>query len=104
MEKVLITGANGFVGYYLVQQLLEKNYEIIATGKGPGKLPFSDPKLNYVSLDFTDRQRTEVVFQKYQPEFVIHSGAVSKPDECEKNQEMAFRINVTGTENLLEAA
>ena len=104
MKKVLITGANGFVGYYLVQQLLHKNYEIIATGKGPDKLPFSDPKLNYLSLDFTDRQKVEEVFRHYKPDIVIHSGAISKPDECEQNQEMAFRINVSGTENLLEAA
>ncbi|HZH37871.1 MAG TPA: NAD-dependent epimerase/dehydratase family protein, partial [Flavisolibacter sp.] len=35
MQTVLITGANGFLGYYLTKQLLEKNYPVIATGKGP---------------------------------------------------------------------
>ena len=64
MQKVLITGANGFVGYYIVQQLLQKDYEILATGKGPNKLPFIDPKITYLSLDFTDRQKTEEIFYK----------------------------------------
>ena len=104
MDKILITGANGFVGYYVVEQLLKRNCQVIATGKGSCKLPFRHPHFEYVSMDFTDRYTTEQVFHDYSPEFVIHSGAVSKPDECEQNREMAFRINVSGTENLLEAS
>jgi len=104
MKTVLITGANGFVSWYLIRDLLKKDYKIIATGKGASRLSFNDSKLIYETLDFTNAQDVKVVFDKYQPDIAVHTGALSKPDECELNQETAFLINVQGTKNLLATA
>ncbi len=103
--KVLITGANGFVGYYVTKLLLEKGYQVIATGRGDCRLPFSKEHLfSYYQMDFTDAVSVKQVFEKTEPDAVIHSGAVSKPDECELNKEKAWNINVQGTINLLREA
>lgn len=103
--KVLITGANGFVGYYVTKLLLEKGYQVIATGRGDCRLPFSKEHLfSYYQMDFTDADSVKLVFEKTEPDAVIHSGAVSKPDECELNKEKAWNINVQGTINLLREA
>ena len=104
MQTVLVTGANGFVGYYLVQQLLEKSFRVVATGKGENRLPFNSPNLVYVKMDFTAKEEVNATFFNVQPTIVVHCGAVSKPDECEQNREAAFLSNVTGTVNLLQAA
>lgn len=104
MQKVLITGANGFVGYYLTQQLLQKGFYVIATGKGECRLPFHQENFIYQSLDFTNREEVELSFKKHQPQVVVHCGALSKPDECELNKDAAFCVNVTGTIHLLNAA
>lgn len=100
--RILITGANGFLGYYLVQQLLAKGHEVIATGRGKRRLP---PELGagliYESMDFTDPYRVHDVFERYAPEVVIHAGAMTKPDECEDNQWKAYVTNVEGTLNVL---
>ena len=103
-RRILITGANGFVGYYLVQQLLEKQYSVIATGKGKNRLPFSGEDFRYQTLDFTSKEAIHTVFAAAKPDVVVHCGAISKPDECEQNREAAFLSNVTGTINLLEAS
>lgn len=96
--KILITGANGFLGYYLTQQLLQQGYEVIATGKGECRLPFSNDKgFQYLSMDFTDPFTVHDVFAKFKPEAVIHAGAISKPDDCEQNQWEAYLTNVEGT-------
>jgi len=96
--NVLITGANGFLGYYLTEKLLGKGYAVIATGKGDCRLPFlQDNNFFYDSMDFTDPYAVHDVFQKYQPQVVIHGGAISKPDECELNQWQAYLVNVEGT-------
>jgi dTDP-4-dehydrorhamnose reductase len=41
------------------------------------------------------------VFEKYQPETVIHAGAMCKPDECEQHEWQAYSVNVEGTLNVL---
>ncbi|HEU0112802.1 MAG TPA: SDR family oxidoreductase [Flavisolibacter sp.] len=104
MQTVLITGANGFVGYYLTQLLLKKGFRVIATGKGENRLYVEDKNFSYQTLDFTNDEEVEKIFLKQKPETVVHCGAISKPDECELNKENAFRTNVTGTLYLLNAA
>lgn len=100
--KVLLTGANGFLGYYLTQQLLRKDHDVIATGKGDCRLPFSaDKNFTYVSMDFTDPFEVHDVFAKYSPEAVVHAGAMSRVDECEQNQWQAYMANVEGTITML---
>ena len=100
--KILITGANGFLGYYLARQLLIDRHEVIATGKGNCRLPFDNmPGFEYATMDFTDPFAVHDVFEKYQPDAVIHTGAMSKPDECEQNQWPAYTANVEGTVTLL---
>ncbi len=100
--KILITGANGFLGYYLAEQLLAKNFSVIATGKGECRLPFNhDRNFQYLTMDFTDPFSVHDVFENIRPEVVIHAGAMSKPDECETNQMLAYLVNVEGTVQLL---
>lgn len=100
--KILITGANGFVGYYLAEQLLAKNFSVIATGKGECRLPFThDINFQYLPMDFTDPFSVHDVFENIKPNVVIHAGAMSKPDECEMDQMKAYLVNVEGTVQLL---
>ncbi|MGE5518287.1 MAG: SDR family oxidoreductase [Candidatus Dadabacteria bacterium] len=102
MNRILITGANGFVGYYLVKKLLLQGYSVIATCKGECRLPFKDDFFTYLPMDFTNEEQVKIVFEKYHPGVVVHLGAMSKPDECEQNRRSAFQVNVSGSVNLLE--
>lgn len=100
--KILITGANGFLGYYLTEKLLQKKYTVVATGKGGSRLPFTQfSNLTYSEMDFTLPSRVHEVFEKYSPDVVIHAGAMSKPDDCEQDRQQAYRVNVEGTLTLL---
>lgn len=102
--KILVTGANGFLGYYLVKQLLQENHTVIATGKGENRLPFKTGNFLYEEMDFTDPYAVHDVFEKHGPDIVVHSGAMGKPDDCELNQMLAYLVNVEGTVHLLTNA
>jgi dTDP-4-dehydrorhamnose reductase len=98
----LVTGANGFLGYYLVEQLLTAGHQVIATSRGKNRLPFNDhPNFLYNEMDITDPFSVHDVFEKHKPDIVIHAGAQSKVDEAEKDQWETYRINVEGTVSLL---
>ncbi|MDZ4794420.1 MAG: SDR family oxidoreductase [Bacteroidota bacterium] len=100
--KILITGANGFLGHYLSAQLLDKGYELVATGKGPSRLALGNRKgFVYEELDFTDPFAVHDIFEKYQPGIIVHAGAMTKPDDCELQQWPAYLTNVEGTVTLL---
>jgi dTDP-4-dehydrorhamnose reductase len=100
--QILITGANGFLGYYLSAQLLAKGFRVMATGKGGCRLPFVGEKgFKYSIMDFTDPFAVHDIVEKYQPAIVIHAGAMTKPDECEQHQWQAYISNTESTVTLL---
>lgn len=100
--SIIITGANGFLGYYLTKNLLQKEYKVIATGKGECRLSFNGQKgFTYHEMDITHPFSVHDVFEKYKPSVVVHAGAMSKPDECELDQWKAYTVNAEGTVTML---
>lgn len=103
--KVLITGANGFLGHYLVPELLQRGYQVLATGKGPCRLSLEETNgFAYAEMDLTDAEQANHTVTAFAPDCIVHAGAVSKPDDCELNQADAWRINTGSTIQLLETA
>lgn len=102
--KVLITGSNGLLGQYLVQTFAaDPRYTIIATGRGENRLRRRHG-YTYEPLDFTDKDAVAALVKKHMPQVIIHSGAMTQVDDCERNKEACWAANVDATQYLLEAA
>lgn len=99
--KILVTGTNGLVGSHVVQQLLETGHTVFASSRTEDQSAFKAPNYRFVQMDFTDPYALDAAFEAIQPEVVVHSGALSKPDDCEQDQAEAYRINTVGTVQLL---
>jgi dTDP-4-dehydrorhamnose reductase len=103
--KIFITGANGLLGQHLVKKLLdETTHQIIATGKTEYRLVIHDSRLQYFLLDITDGMAVNSLFEKLQPNIIIHCAALTQADECELNPIKAWNINVTATRFIVDAA
>lgn len=57
MSKILVTGANGFVGQHLVRELLKNNYEVLAVG-GSQMPPLQEKGLEFIALDLMVAEAT----------------------------------------------
>jgi len=100
MIRILVTGANGFLGQHLCRFLLEnKTYEVIATGRGENRVAIES--LLYEPADFTKEPEVRGLLERVQPDVIVHTAAMSKPDECHQNREACLAANVTATSYLL---
>lgn len=106
MSVILITGANGFIGQHIVNQLLIlKKDTIIATGRGRKRLPFTiSSSFQYYSLDITDGKEVKELFLSQRPDIVIHNAALGQPDYCALHKDECLQVNVEGTKNIIEAS
>lgn len=100
-KKVLITGANGFVGKYLIEKLLEENYEVFGTVLD-GDLYF-DSRVTFYHLDLTDILETKKIIDKVQPDIIFHLASQSSVKISWDKPQLTFNVNVIGTINLLES-
>jgi len=101
--KILITGANGFLGQHLTLFLSHKGYNVAACSRGECRIP-QQKSFQYFSFDLTDANAVAASIAAYQPDVIIHAAAMSKPDECANNKEACYLNNVEATKFLLEAS
>lgn len=104
--KILLTGSNGMLGASLSCMLSRSKHTVCATGKGSCRLPedlFHD-RFNYHELDITNKEEVFALSEKFKPDAIIHSAAMTQVDDCERNKSICYSVNVEGTRNLIEAA
>ena len=98
--RVAVTGANGLLGGAAVAELCGK-HAILATDLGPSALP-SGP-YQWADVDLTMAGAIERALADFHPDAVLHAAAMTDVDGCERSPDLAWRINVVGTEAVARA-
>jgi len=101
--KIFITGANGFLGQHLTLYLAKRGFEIIASGRGECNIP-SIKNIDYVVVELTDKAEVIAAIERFHPHIIIHTAAMSKPDECNNNKPLCILNNIDATSYLVDAA
>jgi len=102
-ERILVTGAAGFLGQQLLKLLSGHQGFIVGTYLKSGGLK-RQTGVRYVPLNILSGERVTALFKEYQPQWVFHLAALTIPRHSWNDIEGTFNANVQGTLNLLEAA
>ena len=97
--KLLITGASGLYGSKLASRAIEKDFEVYSSDVQELSVYGT-----FVKLDVSNKELVNEVFKRVKPDVVVHAASLTDVDKCELNQDLAWKINVEGTKNIVEAA
>lgn len=121
-KKILITGAAGFIGSYLVKEILEtvspitvigidnmndyydvsiKEYRLNEIEKQAAE--HSESSWTFIKADISDKSVMDVLFQIYKPEIVVNLAAQAGVRYSITNPDVYISSNLDGFYNILEA-
>lgn len=104
MNRILITGCHGLLGQKLVETFTRQSGYTLKLTSIEKKSFFQETSLDYVPLDITSRNAVKGVVEEFHPDVIVNAAAYTDVDGCEKERELAWRVNVGGVENLIAAA
>lgn len=93
----------GFFGWNAVRRLLQRGIVPMVASALPSRYaPELSPQP--IFLDITNEASIEACLHRHSPTAILHAAAFSAPLACEKDPELAYRINAAGTRNILHYA
>ena len=103
MQKILVTGSNGLLGQKLVQFLKKDvSVKLIATARGENRIP-DEQDYEYCSMDISSEDDVKLVLNKYKPDTIIHTAAMTNVDACELHQDQCKLMNVDAVKFIVNA-
>ncbi len=98
--KILITGASGFIGSFIVEEALRRGFDTwAAVRKSSSKEYLQDGRINFIELNLSSKAQLVEQLRTHAFDYVVHAAGVTK---C-LNKADFHRINTEGTKNLIDA-
>ncbi|MEI7663161.1 MAG: SDR family NAD(P)-dependent oxidoreductase, partial [Bacteroidota bacterium] len=105
MANILITGASGFIGSFLVEEGLRQGYRVYAgIRKTSSRQYLQDPRIQFIEFDFSDTARVRETLETCREnnirfQFVIHNAGLTKA----RKKDDFYRVNCLNTVHFIEA-
>ena len=98
--KILITGASGFIGSFIVEEALRRGFETwAAVRKSSSKEYLQDGRIHFIELNLSSKEQLVEQLRGKDFDYVVHAAGVTK---CLDKRDF-HRINTEGTRHLADA-
>ncbi len=104
MQRIIVTGGNGYVGRELVRLLAPDNDVCVVDNLASAPNRFAAGErggFRFAEVDITDAVGVARVFAEVRPDVVVHLAAVHYIPQCERDPVGALRTNLVGTMTVL---
>lgn len=99
-QRLLVTGASGFIGSFIVEEALRRGFEVWAAVRRSSSRQFlTDERIHLIELDLSSESVLTQQLMGHAFDYVVHAAGVTK---C-LHKEDFFRINTEGTQHLVRA-
>lgn len=100
MEKILITGASGFIGSFIVEEALRRGMEVwAAIRRSSSREWLQDERIHFIELNLSSEDDLVHQLEGRMFDYVVHAAGVTK---CLKKEQF-YRVNTEGTRHLVNA-
>jgi len=98
--KILITGASGFIGSFIVEEALRRGFETWAAVRSSSSRQYlTDERTHFIELDLSSEEQLKEQLRPHRFDYVVHAAGVTK---CLHKRDF-HRINTEGTQHLVNA-
>lgn len=98
-EKLLITGASGFVGSFLVEQALQDGFEVYAGIRSTSSRKYlQDPRINFFDVDFNNTRALKENLKKFNFDYIIQNAGITKA----KDKTHFFDVNAEALRKFID--
>ncbi len=101
--KIVVTGGAGFIGSHLVDELIQKGYEVYVLDNFTSGTKMINPKAIYYEADISSEE-TKGIIELIKPYAIFHLAAQADVGKSVENPVYDADVNIIGTINLLEGA
>lgn len=99
-KRILITGASGFIGSFIVEEALRQGMEVWAAIRQTSSRQWlNDKRIKFIELNLSSKEELKRQLGDVAFDYVVHAAGVTK---CLHSEDF-FRINTEGTQNLVNA-
>ena len=102
--RMLVVGSNGLLGQKVAEMLVRGTSGSVTLASIEDEPVRGLEPAEYVKADITSKKEVKQLVARAEPDVIINCAAITNVDACESERELAWKVNVGGVENLIEAS